>query len=250
MTGQKPQGKRNNQMIGKKEALVIIPTYNEVNNVRNTLEAVKSANIEVTVLFIDDNSADGTGAVLDDMAKRDSTVQVMHRPRRMGLGTAYTAGFAYALKQGFKFIVEMDADGQHDPRYLKDLIRLCDQYDLVIGSRYKGGIRFLNITLFRILLATLANRYIRFITGMGISDATSGLRVFRREVLEALPLEKIYSRGFAFQIEMAYRAWKKGFKIHEYPIIFYSRRDDISKMSLGICLEAFLVALRLRLFVR
>ncbi len=235
---------------GNKKVLVIIPTYNEANNVRNITEAIKSINIDATFLFIDDNSADGTGAILDDIAKKDSTVRVMHRPSRMGLGTAYVAGFTYALNKGFKFIVEMDADGQHDPRYLKDLLRLCDEYDLVIGSRYKGGIRFLNITLFRTILATLANRYIRFITGMGIFDATSGLRVFRREILEALPLGKIYSRGFAFQIEMAYRAWKKGFKIYEYPIIFYSRSADTSKMSFGICLEAFLVALRLRLFVR
>lgn len=233
-----------------KEVLVIIPTYNEANNVRNIAEAIRSINIDATILFIDDDSVDGTGAILDDIAKNDSAVRVMHRPSRMGLGTAYTAGFTYALKQGFKFIVEMDADGQHDPRYLKDLVRLCDEYDLVIGSRYKGGMRFLNITLFRMVLAILANRYIRFITGMGISDATSGLRVFRREVLEALPLKKIYSRSFAFQIEMVYRAWKKGFKIHEYPIIFYSRSGDKSKMSFGICLEALLIALRLRLFVR
>lgn len=136
---------------GNKKILVVIPTYNEANNVRNIAEAIKSINIDATILFIDDNSVDGTGAILDDIAKNDSAVRVMHRPSRMGLGTAYTAGFTYALKQGFKFIAEMDADGQHDPRYLKDLVRLCDEYDLVIGSRYKGGTRFLNITLFRMV---------------------------------------------------------------------------------------------------
>jgi len=236
--------------LGTEKILVILPTYNEAGNVARIASRLKSLDIGASILFIDDNSPDGTGEVLDGIAKREPLVNVIHRSCKMGLGTAYIEGFKYALKGNFNYILEMDADGQHDPRYIKNLVNLCKEYDLVIGSRYKDGIRFLNIKLFRIVLASLASKYIRLITGMHIFDAASGLRCFRREVLEAIDLDKVYSKGFAFQIEMAYRAWKKGFRIFEYPIIFYSRSSGFSKMSSRICLEALFVVLRLRLLAK
>ncbi len=233
-----------------KKSLVIIPTYNEKENVASVSEKALQVDSDLEILFIDDNSPDGTGKILDDLSQKEPRIHVIHRSCRMGLGTAYVEGFKYAIDKGFEYVLEMDADGQHDPKYITELISNCDENDLVIGSRYKGGIRFFNITLARIILATLANKYIRFITGMDIADSTSGLRCYKRKVLEAIDLDAVCSKGFAFQIEMAYRTWKKGFKIFELPIIFYNRDKGTSKMSRHIVFEAFFMVLRLKLKVR
>lgn len=233
-----------------KRILAILPTYNEAENIVNIVNGIKSVNMGISILIIDDNSPDGTGDIADDISRKDSQVRVIHRPCKMGLGTAYIEGFRYALNDDFDLIIQMDSDGQHDPNYIKYLVNLCKEYDLVIGSRYKNGIRFFNITLFRIFLATMANEYIKLIMGMDIADATSGYRCFRREVLEAIDLSDIYSKGFSFQIEMAYRVWKKGFKVYEHPIIFYNRNRGLSKISRQILFEALKIVPFLKLKVR
>ena len=219
--------------------LVVIPTYNEKENAEAIAKAVLE-NLEIgELLFVDDNSPDGTGAICDALAAANPRVHVMHRESKEGLGRAYLAGFRWALDHGFDRIFEMDADFSHDPHELPNFIKAAEDADLVLGSRYTGGIRVMNWPLSRLLISTFAGVYVRAITGMPVMDPTGGFKCFRREVLEAIDFSKITSNGYSFQIEMTHNAWMKGFKIVEIPITFADRTSGKSKMSKNIAVEAF-----------
>jgi dolichol-phosphate mannosyltransferase len=226
-------------------ALVIIPTYDERDNVGPIAKAIHAATPDLHVLFVDDNSPDGTGAILDAMVAADPRVHVLHRPGKQGLGRAYLAGFKWALAQDYEFVFEMDADFSHDPRELPNFLLAAREADLVIGSRYIGGIRVMNWPLSRLLLSTGAGRYVRFVTGLPLHDPTGGFKCFRRRVLEAIDLDHITSNGYSFQIEMNHTAWMKGFRLREIPIMFEDRRAGYSKMSKAIAREAFLMVIKL-----
>lgn len=219
--------------------IVIIPTYNEIDNIRPIADAALSNLEGGDVLFVDDNSPDGTGKVADEMASANPRIHVLHRPGKQGLGRAYIAGFKWALENGYTHIFEMDADFSHDPMELPNFMKAAEEADLVLGSRYIGGIRVMNWPLSRLLISTFGGFYVRTITGMPIMDPTGGFKCFRREVLEAINLDKVTSNGYSFQIEMTFKAWMKNFRIKEIPIMFVERRAGKSKMSKSIALEAF-----------
>ncbi len=228
------------------KTLVIIPTYNESENIRQIITAVLGQSSSVQVLIVDDNSPDGTSQIVEEMKKDDIRIHLHTRPRKMGLGSAYVAGFKYALKKDFDYIMEMDADFSHDPTMIPKMIETAKEADLVIGSRYIKGINVVNWPLSRLILSYLAAYYVRVITGMVIKDPTGGFKCFRREVLEEIELDDILSDGYSFQIEMNYRVWLKRFKIKEIPIIFTDRRVGQSKMSKKIIREAIFVVWRLK----
>lgn len=219
--------------------VVIIPTYNEIDNVRPIADAVLENLEGGDVLFVDDNSPDGTGKVADEMSAANPRIHVLHRPGKQGLGRAYIAGFKWALENGYTHIFEMDADFSHDPKELPNFIKASEEADLILGSRYIGGIRVMNWPLSRLLISTFGGVYVRVITGLPIMDPTGGFKCFRREVLEALDLDKVTSNGYSFQIEMTFKAWMKNFRIKEIPIMFVERRAGSSKMSKAIAIEAF-----------
>lgn len=219
--------------------LVIIPTYNEIDNVRQIAAAVLASLDGAEILFVDDGSPDGTGRVADEMAAADQRIHVMHREGKQGLGRAYIAGFKWALANGYTHMFEMDADFSHDPAALPDFIKAAEDADLVLGSRYIGGIRVMNWPLSRLLISTFGGVYVRTVTGLPIMDPTGGFKCFRREVLEAIDLDKVTSNGYSFQIEMTFKAWMMGFRIKEIPIMFVERRAGASKMSKAIAIEAF-----------
>lgn len=221
-----------------KDALVIIPTYDEKDNVRSISKAVLANIPEANLLFVDANSPDGTGAILDEMAREDSRIHVIHQPGKQGLGRAYVEGFQWALQRHYEYIFEMDADFSHDPVELPNFIRAAQSADLVLGSRYINGIRITNWPLSRLLLSMGGALYVRTITGMPFSDPTGGFKCFRRRVLEAIDLTRIGSNGYSFQIEMTHVAWMKGFAIAEIPITFVDRRSGYSKMNSRIFREA------------
>jgi len=227
------------------KTLVIIPTYDERENVGPISRAVLDRLPDAHVLFVDDNSPDGTGALIDALAAADARVHVLHRPGKQGLGRAYIAGFTWALERGYERMVEMDADFSHDPADLPRLVEASREVDLVIGSRYIGGIRVMNWPLSRLLLSTGAGGYVRLVTGMPMHDPTGGFKCFRRCVLEALNLDRVTSNGYSFQIELNHGAWMSGFRIREIPIVFEDRRAGYSKMNTGIAGEAFLMVLKL-----
>ncbi|HEY3175059.1 MAG TPA: polyprenol monophosphomannose synthase [Candidatus Polarisedimenticolia bacterium] len=231
--------------------MVIIPTYNEAENLERLIAAIRALPEFFEVTIVDDNSPDGTGRIAEAIAAKDPGVHVLHRAGKLGLGTAYVEGFKYALRNGVEAIFEMDADFSHDPRELPHfLAKLSQGADLVIGSRYVNGVRVLNWSFKRLLLSKLATLYVDLVTGMGgdvITDATAGFKCYRRKVLESIDLDRIHSNGYAFQIEMKYRAYKKGFRLAEVPITFNDRHVGQSKMSRKIILEALWVAWRLRL---
>ncbi len=226
--------------------LVILPTYNEGQNLPRIVPQILSQDPRLEILVVDDNSPDGTGRLANDLAGVNPRVHVLHRARKEGLGRAYLAGFGWGLERGFDLMFEMDADFSHDPKFLNDLIAAAASADLVLGSRYKTGVNVINWPMSRLLLSYGANLYARWITGMPLSDSTGGFKCFRREVLAALPLEKIRSNGYAFQIEMSYRAWKKGFRLAEIPIVFTDRVEGSSKMSKSIVREGVWVVWWLR----
>ena len=235
------------------QALVIVPTYNERDNVAPLSEQVLAQYPAIEVLFIDDNSPDGTGALLDGLAAKDARIHVLHRPGKLGLGTAYITGFKWALERTYLRVFEMDADFSHKPEYIADFLRLIQKADLVLGSRYTVGVSVINWTLPRLLLSKFATRYVRLVTGLPASDATGGFKCFRRKVLETLDLDAIRSNGYSFQIEMTYYAWLAGFTIRETPIIFYERAGGVSKMNRKIVREAIRIVWRLcfrHMFVR
>jgi dolichol-phosphate mannosyltransferase len=226
-------------------AVVVIPTYDEKENVRSIARAVFEQLPETDLLFVDDNSPDGTGQILDEMASADGRVHVMHRPGKSGLGRAYINGFKWALNRDYTFIFEMDADFSHDPRELPNFLKAAENADLVLGSRYVGGIRILNWPLSRLLLSKGAAIYVNAITGLPVTDPTGGFKCYRRTVLEAIDLDKVVSNGYSFQIEMTHTAWVGGFRIVEIPIVFEDRRSGYSKMNKAIAKEAFWMVWRL-----
>ena len=228
-------------------ALVIFPTYNERDNIEKIVHAVLPMDPRIQVLIVDDNSPDGTGLIADRLAAQENKVHVMHRPNKEGLGRAYIAGFRWAMQQGFDYIFEMDADFSHGPEYLRDFLREIQTHDLVVGSRYISGVNVINWPMSRLLLSYFANVYSRIVTGLPMRDATGGFKCFRRQTLEAIDLEAVKSSGYAFQIEMSMRVWKKGLKIKEIPIIFYDRTSGQSKMSRKIMMEAVWMVWWLRL---
>lgn len=228
-------------------ALIIFPTYNERDNIEKIVHAVLPLDPRINVLVVDDNSPDGTGEIADRLAAQESAVHVLHREKKEGLGKAYIAGFKWAIEQKFDFIFEMDADFSHSPEYLRDFLREIQNNDVVIGSRYISGVNVINWPMSRLLLSYYANAYTRIITGLPLRDATGGFKCFRREVLEAIDLDDVRSSGYSFQIEMSMRAWKKGFRIKEIPIIFYERQAGHSKMSKRIVREAIWMVWLLRL---
>jgi len=229
------------------KTLIIIPTYNELENLPLLLKEIFSYAPEADVLIVDDNSPDGTGKLAEEMGQRNPHVYVLHRPGKLGLGTAYIAGFKYAIHNGYDAAFEMDADFSHDPRYLPDFLRAIGQADLVIGSRYIPGGNTPNWSYIRRLISGSGNIFARFLLGIPVRDCTAGFRCYRREVLQSIDLDTIRSRGYAFQIELTYRALTKGFQIVETPITFMDRRLGTSKMSRKIVLEALAFVLRTRL---
>jgi dolichol-phosphate mannosyltransferase len=232
--------------------LVVVPTYNERTNVSQIVPAVLAQDPCIEVLVVDDNSPDGTGQIADQLATDDARVHVLHRGGKEGLGKAYIAGFRWALERGYDLVFEMDADFSHDPRFLPKLIEAVQDADLVIGSRYKTGVNVINWPISRLLLSLGANQYARWVTGLPLTDSTGGFKCFRRRVLEAIPLDRVRSNGYAFQIEMSFLAWKRGFRLKEIPIVFTDRVEGQSKMNKKIVREAVWMVwwLRLRSLLR
>lgn len=228
-------------------ALVIVPTYNERENILKLIDAVLAQSADIDVLVVDDGSPDGTGKLVDERAATDGRVHALHREKKLGLGTAYLAGFRWALERDYEFIFEMDADFSHDPQHLPQFLSSAENADLVLGSRYREGrVTVVNWPIGRLMLSYFANVYARFATGLQVYDATGGFKCFRKKVLEAINLNDVKSNGYAFQIEMSFRAWKKGFRIVEIPIVFVDRTEGTSKMSKAIIREAIWMVWRLR----
>jgi dolichol-phosphate mannosyltransferase len=228
-------------------ALVVIPTYNERVNLPLIVPQILQQDPRLEVLVVDDNSPDGTGQLADELAAADRRIHVLHRPGKAGLGKAYLAGFRWALDQGYDLIFEMDADFSHDPTFLPDFLRAVEHADLVLGSRYASGVNVINWPISRLLLSVGANEYARRITGLPLTDSTGGFKCFRRQVLEAIDLDHVRSNGYSFQIEMSFRAWKKGFRLLEIPIVFTDRVEGQSKMNKRIVREAIWMVWWLRL---
>ncbi len=229
------------------KTLIIIPTYNEAKNIKRLIEEIFKLDLDINILIIDDNSPDGTGNIVEEVAKRDHKVNLIKREGKMGLGTAYVTGFKYAIDNKYDYIFEMDADFSHDPKEIPNFLEKIKECDLVIGSRYIKGVNVINWPLRRLILSYGANIYTRFITGLPIKDSTSGYKCFKRKVLENIDLNSIHSGGYSFQIEMNYKTWKKDFKIAEIPIIFVDRTEGKSKMSKKIVREAIWMVWKLRI---
>ncbi|MDZ7332156.1 MAG: polyprenol monophosphomannose synthase [candidate division KSB1 bacterium] len=230
------------------KAIVVIPTYNEAQNIENLIDRILFQGIRgLDILVVDDNSPDGTAEIVENIARCESNVFLLKRPTKAGLGTAYVAGFKYALEHGYDYIFEMDADFSHDPDEIPNFLEAIKNYDLVIGSRYKTGVNVINWPITRLVLSVGANKYTQWITGLPIKDCTGGYKCFRREVLEAIDLDQIASDGYSFQIEMNFKAWKKGFRITEIPIVFTDREAGSSKMSKKIIREAIWMVWKLKI---
>jgi dolichol-phosphate mannosyltransferase len=228
-------------------ALVIVPTYNERFNIARMIPAILAQDPSLEVLVVDDGSPDGTGAIVDAIAATNSRVYIIHRESKLGLGTAYLAGFRWALDRKYDLVFEMDADFSHNPDHLPEFLRRIVDADLVLGSRYRNGrVTVVNWPMSRLLLSYAANIYARAVTGLQLFDSTGGFKCFRRRVLESIDLNAVKSNGYAFQIEMSFRAWKKGFRIAEIPIVFVDRTEGESKMSKRIVREAVWMVWRLR----
>ncbi len=225
--------------------LVITPTYNEIENLSRFVSAVRAHLPEADILVVDDASPDGTAALAETLMRDEPALHLLHRPRKEGLGRAYVAGFAWALARGYDRILQMDTDFSHDPADLPRMLEASQTADLVIGSRYKGGVRVLNWPLRRLILSYGAGLYVRLLTRMPIMDPTAGFKCFRREALQALDLRDIAAQGYAFQIEINHTLWRKKFRIAELPVIFPDRTAGTSKMSLAIAQEAVLLVLKL-----
>jgi dolichol-phosphate mannosyltransferase len=233
------------------DSIVIIPTYNEKENIEAIIEAVFSLAQPFDILIVDDNSPDGTAAIVETLQQKHNTtstrLHLLKRPGKQGLGTAYLAGFQYALDKGHELIMEMDADFSHDPKDLVSLRKKCveEGVDVSIGSRYATGVNVVNWPMGRVLLSYFASRYVRIVTGMTIRDTTAGFVCYHRKVLQTIPLDQVKFVGYAFQIEMKFLAWKYGFNLQEVPIIFTERTRGQSKMSAGIFKEAFFGVLQM-----
>lgn len=229
------------------KSIIIIPTYNELDNIQRLIPDLLGRYKNLHILIVDDNSPDGTGSYIRELEKTVPEVKLLSRPKKMGLGTAYIEGFKYAIEHKYDYIFEMDADFSHDPKEIKNFLKNIEEYDLVLGSRYITGVNVVNWPMQRLLLSYFANFYTRVITGMPIKDATGGYKCFRRKVLESINFDGIKSNGYAFQIEITYKAYKKGFKIGEIPIVFMDRVKGTSKMSKKIVREAVTMVWKLRL---
>lgn len=228
------------------KSLVVIPTYNEADNIGQLVPLVLKQHPEMEVLVVDDNSSDGTGALVDTLRETEPRLHILHRPGKMGLGTAYVDGFRYALERDYELVFEMDADFSHDPDSLPAFLDAIADADLVVGSRYLYGVTVVNWPLTRLILSYGANVYTRIITNMPLKDATGGFKCFRRRTLEALDLNRVGSDGYGFQIEMNFKSWRKGFRVKEIPIVFTDRRVGVSKMNKKIIWEAMWLVWRLR----
>lgn len=233
--------------VGAGRALVIVPTYNERENLPRLLPMILEQDPRLDILVIDDNSPDGTGAVADEIAAGEPRVHVLHRRGKLGLGTAYIEGFRWGIARGYAYLQEMDADFSHDPAHLPQFLSAAEEYDVVLGSRYLDGrVTVINWPMGRLLLSYFANVYARWVTGLPVADATGGFKLFHREVLERMDLDRVESEGYAFQIEMSFRAWKAGARLGEIPIVFVDRTLGESKMSKKIVREAVFKVWKLR----
>jgi len=227
------------------ETLVIVPTYNERDNLPRLVHRVFSLPVQVELLIVDDNSPDGTGQMADEFAGRNPQMHVLHRPGKEGLGRAYCAGFSWGLQRSYQFLFEMDGDLSHNPDDIPRFLDAAAHADLVLGSRYAQGIRVINWPLGRLLLSLGAARYVQLITGMPFSDPTGGFKCFRRQALEAIDLQNIHSNGYSFQIELTHKIWRQGLRVAEVPITFTDRFQGTSKMSSHIVREALWMVWRL-----
>ncbi len=229
-------------------ALVIVPTYNERENISRLIETVLAQDPRLEILVVDDGSPDGTGEIVDRIITTNRRVHIHRRAKKLGLGTAYVAGFRWAIEREYDLVFEMDADFSHDPNHLPQFLRAIEGADLVLGSRYQNGkVTVVNWPIARLILSYFANVYARRVTGLPVWDGTGGFKCFRRKVLETIDLSSVRSNGYAFQIEMSFRAWKRGFTIAEIPIVFVDRTEGTSKMSGSIVREAIWMVWRLRL---
>lgn len=229
------------------KSIIIIPTFDELNNIQKMIPILLSSYPEMDILVVDDNSPDGTGEYVKKLSEENSRIHVLQRAAKSGLGTAYVAGFKYMLKNGFDLAFQMDADFSHDPKEIKNFLKEIDNFDLIVGSRYIQGVNVVNWPMRRLLLSYFANKYSKIVTGLPMCDGTGGFKCFKRKVLEAIDLDSIHSNGYAFQIEMNFKAWKKGFKLKEIPIVFVDRIEGTSKMSKKIVREAVFMVWKLRL---
>lgn len=229
------------------KSIVIIPTYNELENIRHLVPELLEMYKELDILVVDDNSPDGTGQFVAELSQSNPRVHLLSRKGKMGLGTAYVEGFKYMLANGYELAFQMDADYSHDPKEIINFWRAIQDADLVIGSRYSTGVNVINWPMSRLLLSYFANKYTKFVTGLPVADSTGGFKCFRRKVLESIDLSSIKSNGYSFQIEMNYKAWKSGYRIKEIPIIFVDRTKGKSKMSKKIVREAILMVWKLRM---
>ena len=229
------------------KALVITPTYNEKENIERLIKLALAQHEALEMLIVDDNSPDGTAAIVESLMATEPRIHLLKRPGKMGLGSAYVTGFKYALREGYDYILEMDADFSHNPADLPRLLEAAQTHDLVIGSRYCDGINIINWPIERLLMSYFASKYVRVITSMPIKDPTGGYKCFNRRVLEKIDLDNIHSEGYAFQIEMNYKVWMKGFRIKEISIVFTERVNGCSKMSRKIVYEAAWMVWRLKI---
>lgn len=229
------------------KSLVIVPTYNEKENIQAVIERLRALRIQSDILIIDDNSPDGTAQIVRNLQQKFENIHLLERPEKSGLGTAYVMGFQWALERDYEYILEMDADLSHNPDDVPRLIEECESgYDLVVGSRYCKGVNVINWPMKRLLLSYFANFYTQFITRMPLKDATAGFKCIRRNVLESINLSRVKSSGYSFQIEMDFRAWDLGFKVTEIPIVFVERTEGKSKMSRNIVWEAIFMVWKLK----
>ena len=234
-------------MNGSASAVVIIPTYNERDNLSELTRRLLNLGLDLNILFVDDGSPDGTGKLADDLAMQFSHVSVIHRAGKLGYGSAVIEGFRSAIKKDYAWILQMDADLSHDPASIPDMLKAAEDSDLVIGSRYIGGVRVIDWEFLRVLLSCFANRYAQTITGLPLHDVTTGFRCYRASVLRSFDFSQVKTNGYGFLIEMAYRLWKIGGRLSEVPIIFYGRRRGKSKISKRMIFEAMFLVWRLRL---
>jgi len=229
------------------DKLVIVPTYNERDNIGPLLDQLMALPFGLEVLVVDDSSPDRTADLVEERMRAEPRIHLLRRPGKLGLGSAYVAGFRYALERGAEYIFEMDADFSHDPAAIADFLAAAQEADVVLGSRYLDGVRVVNWPLKRMILSRAANVYTRIVTGLPVHDATGGYKCFRRRALEGIRLDQVRSDGYAFQIEVSFKCWKRGFKIREIPIVFVDRRAGVSKMSRRIIWEAAGMVWRLRM---
>ena len=227
--------------------LIIIPTYNEKENIGLIIPEIKALLPDAHILVVDDNSPDGTSGFVKELSTKHSGIFVLDRPKKEGLGRAYVSGFGWALARSYEFIFEMDADFSHDPKYLPDFLSAIRDNDLVIGSRYVRGVNVVNWPMARLLLSYFGNLFARIVTGVPVLDCTAGFKCFRRKVLETIRLDKIDSSGYSFQVEVNYLVWRNKFRIAEIPIVFTDRKRGVSKMSTKIIREALVLIWKLRL---